>query len=205
MLWRQLKFYSLLSLILVLAGSTAYFYYFGGRRTTVVTRRIDPPAVLQQIQDLSELVSVSFGVQKIIGLEEQKVPFGSETLLLMVRATVLGGVDLSQLTTDDLHLATDGTLTIRLPAPQVLHVYLDEQHTQTWDRKKTWWTPWIDHNPELEKKARLAALESVQAAALQMGILEEARQNAELAIARVLGAAGLAEIRFARGTEAGGE
>lgn len=201
MLWRKIKRYFVLTVILLLAGSTAYLYYFGGRREPVVTRTVDPPAILKQIQELSELVTVSFGVQKIIGLEEEKVPFGSEEILLMVRAKVLGGVDLSQLTINDLDLATDGTLVIRLPAPQVLHVYVDEQNTRTWDRKKTWWTPWVDYNPDLERKARLAALEAVQAAALEMGILQEAEHNAERTIARVLAAAGLPETRFIRRAE----
>ncbi len=201
MLWRKIKFYGVLVVILFLAGLTVYFYFFGGRSTKPTIRQIDAPAMLQQIQDLNELVSVSFGVQKIIGLEEEKVPFGSEKLLLMVRAKVLGGVDLSQLTVKDLDFSTDGILTIKLPPPKLLHVYVDEQHTQTWNRQKTWWTPWVDFNPDLERKARLAALESVRVAALEMGILEEAQQNAELTIARVLAAVGVEQVQFARDVE----
>lgn len=199
-MWKTIKFYTLLIIIVGLAATAGYFYLTRGG-PGVVQQRIDPPAVIQEIQALSELVTVKYGVQKIIGLEEEKIPFGSEKLLLMVRAEVLGGIDLSRLGTNDVSISADQVVTLRLPAPKVLHVYLNEKDTQTWDRKKTWWTPWVGFNPDLEKKARLAALESVQAAALEMGILREAQQNAETAISRVLAAGGAREVRFARGID----
>jgi len=40
-------------------------------------RTLDAPSVVQQVQRLSELVSVKYTIQKAIGLEEQKVPLGS--------------------------------------------------------------------------------------------------------------------------------
>ncbi len=44
---------------------------------------LDPVAVVHQNPArLNELVSVKYTVQKVVGLEEEKVPFGSEKLLL---------------------------------------------------------------------------------------------------------------------------
>lgn len=200
MIWKKIKLYSVLTVIIGLAATAGYFYLTRGGSATV-QRRVDPPAVVQQIQALSELVTVKYGVQKIIGLEEEKIPFGSEKLLLMVRAEVLAGIDLAHLSTNDVTLSSDQVVTVRLPSPTVLHVYLNEKDTQTWDRTKTWWTPWVDFNPDLERKARLAALEAVQAAALEMGILREAQDNAEMAISRVLAAGGVRDVRFAKGIE----
>ena len=201
-MFRKIKFYAVTVLILALAGSTAYLYWFGRPRgETVVHRRIDPPAIVQEIQALSELVTTKYGIQKVIGLEEEKIPFGSEQLLILVRGEVLGGIDLSRLSESDLSVGADNSLAIRLPPPRVLHVYLVEKDTQTWDRKTTWWTPWVKPNPELEKKARLIALEAVQAAAMEMGILQKAQENAETAIAAVLATAGFKEVRFERNIE----
>ncbi len=194
-MWEKIKFYTVSAIILALGGACLYLYYFGGRQT-VIRRVVDAPAVVREIQELSELVTVRYSIQKVVGLEEEKVPFGSEKILLMVQGDVLGGVDLSLLSTNDVQVTADGVVTARLPQPKVMHVYVDEKQTRVWDRSKTWWTPWEPYDPELEQKARLAALEAIQAAALQMGILSNAQDNAENTVRKLLRAGGVESVRF---------
>ena len=194
-MWKKIKFYTACAMILALGGACLYLYYFGGQRA-VVRRVVDAPAVVREIQELSELVTVRYRIQKVVGLEEEKVPFGSERVLLLVQGDVLGGVDLSSLSTNDVQVSADDVVTARLPQPKVMHVYVDEKQTRVWDRSKTWWTPWEPFDPELEQKARLAALEAIQAAALQMGILSNAQDNAENAVQKVLRAGGVESVRF---------
>ena len=201
-MWKKIKFYTVSLIIVALSAACVYLYYFGNKRA-VVRRVVDAPAVLQEIQRLSELVTVKYSIQKVVGLKEEKVPFGSEQILLMVQANVLGGVDLAALGTNDVRINADGAVTVRLPMAKVMHVYIDEQQTKTWDRSKTWWTPWVAFNPELEQKARLAALEAVQAAALEMGILNHSQENAEKTILEFLRAGGVADVRFEVATERG--
>lgn len=192
---KRLKFYLIGLLILVPTGLAFYFYFFGSPRG--VTRQLaDPPALVLQIQQLSELVTVKYNIEKVIGLGEQKIPFGQESLLLLVRAGVLGGVDLSQLTPADVTVAADQSVTIRLPAAKILHVVTNEKETKVWDRKITWWTPWVPFNPELDQKARQLALESMRAAALEMGILRESQANAEKTIRNFLAALGVESVSF---------
>lgn len=57
-------------------------------------RALDAPAIVREIQGLSELVSLKYTIQKVVGLEEKKTPVGSEKLLLIVQAEALAGVDL---------------------------------------------------------------------------------------------------------------
>ena len=194
-MWKKIKFYTVSLIILVLSGTCVYLYYFG-RPESVTRRVIDPPAVVKEIQRLSELVTVKYTIQKVVGLKEEKVPFGSEQVLLLVQADVLGGVDLAALSTNDVQVAANNTVTARLPPARVLHVYVDEKQTRVWDRSKTWWTPWVPFNPELEQKARLAALEAVQATALEMGILSNAQENAQKTVWEVLHATGVESVRF---------
>jgi hypothetical protein len=194
-MWKRIKSCMVSAIILALGAACVYLYYFG-RPAAVVRRVIDGPAVVKEIQQLSELVTVKYNIQKIVGLKEEKVPFGSEQVLLMVQADVLGGIDLAALSANDVRVATDGSVTATLPPPKVMHVYVDEKQTRVWDRSKTWWTPWEPADPELEQKARLAALEAVQAAALEMGILSNAQQNAEKTIREFLHAAGVESVRF---------
>jgi hypothetical protein len=54
---------------------------------------------------------------------------------------------------------------------------------------------WVPYDPDLEHKARLQGLEDVRKAALQMGILDQAQKNAELAIRDLLGTFGI-EVKF---------
>ena len=198
-MWHRIKFSFVSILIIGLAGLALYYRYVP--QQTVTRRTVDTPAVVQQIQRLSELVTVKYSIQKVIGLEEQKIPFGSEKVLLLVQATVLGGVDLSTLTTQDVASTEAGVVAITLPAPRVMHVFVNDNETKVWDRSKTWWTPWVDFNPELEQNARRAALEAVQQAALQMGILSNAQHNAETTIREFLRSSGITNVAFRGGSQ----
>jgi len=75
-------------------------------------------------------------------------------------------------------------------------VVVDEKATKVWDRQITWWTPWVPYNQDLERQARIAALDSIKASALEMGILTDAEANARIAIRRLLEAAGIARVTF---------
>ena len=192
-MWKRFKLYTVSVVILGLAA-TALYYRFFPQREAVIRRVVDAPAILQQVQQLNELVTVKYSIQKVIGLKEEKVPFGSESVLLMVQATVLGGVDLASLGSQDVSVNAESRVTIQLPPPRIMHVFVNDKETKVWDREKTWWTPWVAYNPELEQKARLAALESVQAAAQDMGILKDAQQNAETTIRNFLGTVGITNL-----------
>jgi hypothetical protein len=193
--WKRIKFYAVSAVIVALAAVAVYYRFFP-QREAVVRRVVDAPAILQQVQQLNELVTVKYNIQKVIGLKEEKVPFGSESVLLMVQATVLGGVDLASLKPEDVSVTAADRVTIKLPPPKIMHVFVNDKDTKVWDREKTWWTPWVGFNPELEQKARLAALEAVQVAALQMGILSNAQQNAETTIRGFLRTVGIESVSF---------
>ena len=149
-------------------------------------RSFNPPAIVREIQGLSELVSVKYTVEKVVGLEEKKTPVGSEKLLLIVQAEVLAGVDLSAVTPGSIKIQPGGNIKLALPAAGIFHIVIDDKETKVWDRQITWWTPWVSPNPDLERQARLAAAASIKQAALDMGILDQAQRNAESVIRNLL-------------------
>jgi hypothetical protein len=167
-----------------LAIAAIYAHFAGGG--TSIGRTFDSPAVVREIQGLSELVSVKYTVQKVVGLEEKKSPVGSEKLLLIVQAEVLAGVDLSALPAGAIKTLPHDEVRIALPPARIFHIVIDDKETKVWDRQITWWTPWVSPNPDLERQARLAATKSIEEAALQMGILDQARRNAETLIRNLL-------------------
>jgi hypothetical protein len=143
---------------------------------------LDGGSVLTQVKKLDQLVTVKYSIQRIVGIKEEHQPVGEESILLMVEGQVLAGVDLSSLTSGDIRMTSGRHASVLVPRAKIMHVFLDEQKVKVWDRRITWWTPWIAPDPELEHKARLTALDEVQAAAIQMGILEDAQRNAQSAI-----------------------
>ncbi|MEO8025645.1 MAG: DUF4230 domain-containing protein [Bryobacteraceae bacterium] len=178
----------------VLAGLAAgvvlsllvFFAWRGLTGSSSISRTSDPAAIVREIQRLNELVSVKYTVQKVIGLEEKKVPVGSEKLLLIVQAEVLAGIDLSKITAANVTVLPDKRVRLVLPPPKIFHIVIDDKQTKVWDRRITWWTPWVPFNPDLERQARLAAKDAIEKAALEMGILDQAHRNAEAGIRTLL-------------------
>lgn len=179
----------LLSLVFLRGG-------WGTSKDGVLTKVVDPPVVVTQIRALRELVSVKYRVQKVVAIEEQKIPFGTERILLFVQAEIAAGVDLGELNEEYVKELADGTLAISLPKPKITSVVIDDNQTRIWDRQVTWWTPWVAYNQDLERQARLVAKADCEKAALEMGILSQAQRNAEDAIRTFLQQTGNKNVRF---------
>lgn len=182
-------------LLAVLVGVLIYEH----RPASLSFQRIsDPEGLLREVRPLKELVTVRYSIQKVAGITETKVPVGSESILLIVQAQVLGGVDLAQMSDRDIRMDRERNVLIKLPRSKILHVNLDEKNTKVWDRSKTWWTPWVPYDMDLEKKARLAALDSVRQEALDMGILLDAQVNAQNLIKALLHPLGIEHVAFSQ-------
>ena len=83
---------------------------------------------------------------------------------------------------------------ITLPPPKIVHIVIDDAQTKVWDRRITWWTPWVPYNPDLERQARVTARDTIEKAAIEMGILNQARSNAEVSIRSLLEALGAKSV-----------
>jgi hypothetical protein len=192
---KVVAFLSTSCLVFMLIASVAYVRFFvpGG---SVFHRTLDAPELVKEVRALNDLVTVKYSIQKVVGLTVQKAPVGSESILLMVQAHVLAGIDLSGLTQYDVTMKNGRTVQIRMGMPRITEAFLDEKETKVWDRRITWWTPWLSPDPDLEHKARMQALDEVRTAALQMGILRDAKKNAEEDVRQILHAFGIDRVTF---------
>ncbi len=177
--------------ILPLLSLVASLFVYAGFRTYFKLRRYDAPALVMQVKQLNQLVTVRYSIQRVVGITEPKEPFGAESILLMVEGEALAGVDLSNMSPRDIEYSGRRAVIMTLPPAKILNAFLDEKQTKIWDRHITWWTPWVPYDPDLEHKARMSALEDVRKAALTMGILAQAQKNAECAVQQFLKTVGI--------------
>lgn len=177
--WRAVAIASTCALVLCLA--LIYLRALPGRDASRA-------AIITEVHKLNRLVTVRYSIQRVVGLKEPKVPFGEESLLLMVQGEVLAGVDLGGLRSADLTYTGRRTIAIALPPARVFDSFIDEHQTKIWDHSITWWTPWVPYDQDLEHKARMQAIGDIREAALKMGILDQAQKNAQTSIRELLSA-----------------
>lgn len=184
---KLIAFISTFALVFLIIALIVYARVYAPGGTWL--RPVDTPAVVSQVRGLKELVTVRYVVQKVVGLTEPRQPVGRESILLMVEGRAQAGVDLGAVTQYDVQVSGK-KIKIRLPHARVFDVSIDESHTKVWDRRITWWTPWVSPDPDLEHKARMTALDDIRKAALDMGILHDAESSAKAAIRDLVGAMG---------------
>jgi len=183
---------------LALATLTGWLWWQFASGEARISRTLNAPAVVREVQSLNELVTVKYTIQQVVGLEEQKQPFGTENILLFVQADVLAGVDLSQVAPTGVKVMPGRSVRLALPPPRIVHIIIDDKQTKVWDRRVTWWTPWVPYNQDLERQARVKALDMVEHAALEAGILDQARRNAETAVQGLLQTLGAKSVTVMR-------
>jgi hypothetical protein len=150
--------------------------------------------VVQQIQTLSDLVTVKYVVEKVVVLEDVKW-YGESRVLLLAHGVVKAGIDLKNLQPNDVKISGK-KITFRLPTPIITDAYLDERQTQV-----------IDHttgllrefDKDLEQTARKTAVADLRLAARQNGILNDADERARLQLALFFHQAGYEQVEFISG------
>ena len=155
----------------------------------------DPITIIREVQSLARLETIQYSVEKVITAEiNQGVlgPLFGDRLLFVAHGYVIAGVDLSELGADQLVLE-DGTLFVTLPQAEVFVATLDNENSYVYDRE----TGILRKSDrDLETTARQIAEEEIESAALEDGILEQAQQNAEVYLERLLNTLGYEQVIF---------
>jgi len=158
--------------------------------------RADQPTVVRQIQQLQRLETVRYTMDKIISGEHEN-PYlpkflAGDRLLLIVHGEVIGGVDLTKLQPSGVTIHA-GSVTVRLPQPEILVTRLDNSKTRVYSRDTGLFSA---PDPNLESEVRQEAERQLQQAAQQDGILPTAQQNARDALTAILKGLGFDQIEF---------
>jgi len=162
------------------------WFSFLAQRTTPAER----PNLLIQIQQLNQLTTVRYTVQRIVTLTEEKSLVGSESIVLIVQARVEAGVDLSSLKANDVVMGKDGSVRVRLH-PRKSSTSRSMKTDQGLGSTEDLVDAVVPYSLDLEKRARILGLDSAKESAIEMGILSASQKNAETSIRSLLGLAGV--------------
>jgi hypothetical protein len=159
------------------------------------TINLSQAAVIKEIKDLDRLETSQFTVEKIIDANTDNGNFIKEFLfgdriLLIAHGQVVAGVDLSKIEAKNIRIQGKN-LSLDLPKTQILNTSLDSQKTRVYDRRRGLLAP---DNKDLETQVRQAAEKSIQQAACEEGILQDAAKNAEKQLVALFMLAGFSEV-----------
>jgi len=155
----------------------------------------DPVTIIREVQSLARLETIQYTVEKVITAEVNQGVFGplfGDKLLLVAHGMVIAGIDLSKISTSDFSLEGD-TLHVQLPDPEVFVATLNNDESYIYDRTTGLFRK---SDPELETSARQAAEEEIYRAAVEDGILEQAKTNAEIFLERLFNSLGYLHVIF---------
>jgi len=149
--------------------------------------------IVQQVQTLSELVTVKYVLEKVVILDDIKW-YGENRVLLVAHGIVKAGVDLQEIKPEDVRVE-DKKIMLKLPRARITDVHLDDQKTRVVDRSTGLLRAF---DKDLEQNARRQAVEELRIAARSNRIYEDAEERAQLQLANLFHQLGY-EVAFRKG------
>ncbi len=187
-----------LLILAILAGALLVFVVILPRVIRMATGpKIAPsPIMLQQVQTLSQLVTVKYVVEKVVLLEDvskwYELSLGESSVLMVAHGIVKAGVDLKELKPGDIE--TSGkTVTIKLPPSRITDCYLDDKLTEIVERKTGLLRKF---DKDLEQNARRQAVDDINRAARNDGILRDADERAKTQLTTLFQQMGYEQVKF---------
>ena len=159
----------------------------------------DPITIIRSVRTLARLETIQYSIEKVVTADKGQGSldflFGDE-LILVAHGEVIAGIDLAKLEIDDIWWDS-GILYVNLPDPEIFITKLDNDKSYIYDREKGLFTKGDIH---LETAARQIAEMEIEKAALEDGILELARINAESYLFRLFHSLDISNIIFTQDT-----
>jgi hypothetical protein len=155
------------------------------------------PTVINQIKPLGQLHTASYFLSTVV---DTQMPVGAlnqvQRVLLVACGKVDAGIDLSKIEPQNI-ITTGDKVIIRLPEAEIFtsQLFDDRKCTYVVLREEGILLP---PNTVLETAAREAAVANFKETALANGVLEQARNNAEGELRRLLTILGYRDIQFTK-------
>ena len=161
--------------------------------------RIEKTAtIIQQVQTLSDLVTVKYVMQKVEFVDSPpgstlgQFIQGDNKVLLLAQGIVKAGIDLKKIAPGDVAISGKA-LTLTLPKPEITDAYLDDSQTKVIERT-TGFLRSLDK--DLEQTTRQYAVSDIRRAAREGGILNDANDRARTELRTFFQQAGFETVEF---------
>lgn len=155
----------------------------------------DPVTYINEIRALARLETIQYSVEKVITGEMGGGTFASlfgDKILFVGHGTVIAGIDMEKLGPENMRYE-NGVLTVQLPPTEIFIATLDNEKSYVYDRQ----TGVLNRpDPNLETLVRQSAEQEILKAALEDGILEQAKVNAEAYLIKFFAALGFPNTIF---------
>jgi hypothetical protein len=154
--------------------------------------------IIQQVQTLSDLVTVKYVMQKMEFVDSPpgstlgQFIQGDNKVWLLAQGVVKAGIDLKKIASGDVAISGK-CLTLTLPKPQITDAYLDDSQTKVIERT-TGFLRSLDK--DLEQTTRQYAVDDIRRAARQSGILNDANDRARTELRTFFQQAGFETVEF---------
>lgn len=161
---------------LLLAGLIAIWEQIRGNDALSRFRRSDPSAqsiVLKEVTALGRLELVKYTFKDIVEHEHVNAILPNANAVLIVEGEATGCIDLSRITPADIHTNGD-SLTVRLPQPELCGWRINHDRSRVYDTRFSFL-----NESQLVSDAYRQAEHQIRQSALNGGILEQTRQNAD--------------------------
>ena len=146
--------------------------------------------LLKQIQNLQELTTTTYQMETIVPTSADRTwgedwTIATTKLLYIAKGEVKAGIDLSQLTKDDVEVSNN-RITIALPAAEILDSKIDVTDSRVYHYDRGFLNLGPDVAPQLQSLAQQKTLKKIVMSACNEGILATANEGAQTAIAQFL-------------------
>lgn len=171
LLWR-------LFLIVLIGGCAIYgweklkhsFAWFSGENQTLTSHNV----VLKEITAMGKLELVRYNFRDVVEHEIVKQFLPNSKALLIIQGEAVGCLDLTKIQDSDIATLNDSLLIVHLPEPELCTVKIDHQKSKVYNTEFAF----MDEALLIEQAFKQAEGQ-VQRSAIQMGILDQTKTNAE--------------------------
>jgi hypothetical protein len=161
---------------------------------------VDSRTIVLSIQDMAVLETVKSGIEITKTVVDTSAAPDAEMEVSYV-GTVKAGVDLSQVSEQDVHVNADNSLTITLPPSQITHCDLGKPDVHRWDCRG--WAGLQDCTSRRERVEGVAydrAMEELLQTGYELDLLNLASQNAQSTLYGLLTSLGYDQVTFQAST-----
>lgn len=145
------------------------WFSFGGPRQTQTQHNM----VVQEITAMGKLELVRYSFKDIVEHEVENALLPNAKAVLIVQGEAVGCIDLTQIKTTDVSTEND-TLVVHLPEPEICFYKIDHTKSKVYDTQFA-----FVEEAKIVQEAYQQAETQIRQSALDMGILDQTRTNAQ--------------------------